>query len=209
MDLDIDHLRGWVGNSETMSERLNATLGIEEDAVAGAEAPQMIHFCLAQPVAGLDRLGSDGHPTRGGLLPPVPLPRRMWVGGEITFHAPLVIDEMVKRISRIDDVEVKQGRSGTLSFVTVIHEYTCGGALAVRERQDFVYREAPTGGTPTATADPAPAGATSRQVSADATMLFRCSAITFNGHRIHYDAPMPAGSRAMAGLWCIVRCRPP
>jgi len=130
MDLDIDHLRGWIGNSETMSERLtpqlverfNATLDIEEDAVAGAEAPQMIHFCLAQPVAPASRLGHDGHPKRGGFLPPVSLPRRMWAGGEITFHAPLVIDEMVTRTSRIDDVEVKQGRSGTLCFVTVIHE---------------------------------------------------------------------------------------
>ena len=82
MDLDIDHLRGWIGNSETMSERLtlqlverfNATLDIEEDAVAGAEAPQMIHLCLAQPVAPASRLGHDGHPKRGGFLPPVSLP---------------------------------------------------------------------------------------------------------------------------------------
>ncbi|GIS13382.1 MAG: hypothetical protein CM15mP115_25330 [Alphaproteobacteria bacterium] len=216
MDLDIDHLRGWIGNSETMSERLtpqlverfNATLDIEEDAVAGAEAPQMIHLCLAQPVAPASRLGHDGHPKRGGFLPPVSLPRRMWAGGEITFHAPLVIDEMVTRTSRIDDVEVKQGRSGTLCFVTVIHEYTCGGALAVRERQDVVYREAPTGGTPTAAADPAPAGTTSRQVTADATMLFRYSAITFNGHRIHYDAPYAREVEGYSGLVVQVRCRP-
>ena len=138
MDLDIDHLRGWIGNNETMSERLtpqlvarfNATLDIEEDAVTGAEAPLMIHFCLAQPVAAASHLGHDGHPKRGGFLPPVSLPRRMWAGGEITFHAPLVIDEMVTRTSRIDNVDVKQGRSGTLCFVTVIHEYSCGDALA-------------------------------------------------------------------------------
>ena len=208
MDLDIDHLRGWIGNSETMSERLTpqlverfyATLGSLKPASEGEEAPLMVHFCLAQPVAGLDRLGPDGHPMRGGFLPPVPLPRRMWAGGEITFHAPLVIDEMVTRTSRIDDVEVKQGRSGTLCFVTVIHEYTCGGALAVRERQDVVYREAPTGGTPTAAADPAPAGTTSRQLTADATMLFRYSAITFNGHRIHYDAPYAREVEGYGGL---------
>ena len=181
-------------------ERFNATLDIEEDAVAGAKAPQMIHFCLAQPVAPASRLGHDGHPKRGGFLPPVSLPRRMWAGGEITFHAPLVIDEMVTRTSRIDDVEVKQGRSGTLCFVTVIHEYACGGALAVRERQDVVYREAPTGGTPTAAADPAPAGTTSRQLTADATMLFRYSAITFNGHRIHYDAPYAREVEGYGGL---------
>ena len=124
----------------------------------------------------------------------------MWAGGEITFHAPLVIDEMVTRTSRIDDAEVKQGRSGTLCFVTVIHDYACGGALAVRERQDVVYREAPTGGTPTAAADPAPAGTTSRQLTADATMLFRYSAITFNGHRIHYDAPYAREVEGYGGL---------
>ena len=145
MDLDIDHLRGWIGNSETKSERLTpqlvdrfaATLDIDADASAGAEAPLMIHFCLAQPVAPASRLGHDGHPKRGGFLPPVSLPRRMWAGGEITFHAPLVIDELVTRTSRIEDVEVKKGRSGTLCFVTVIHEYSCGGELAVRERQDL------------------------------------------------------------------------
>ena len=138
MDLDIDHLRGWIGKEECRSEvlspalveRFYATLGSLKPAREGEEAPLMVHFCLAQPVAGIDRLGHDGHPKRGGFLPPVSLPRRMWAGGEITFHAPLVIDEMVTRTSRIDDVEAKQGRSGTLCFVTVIHEYTCGGALA-------------------------------------------------------------------------------
>ena len=208
MDLDIDHLRGWIGNNETMSERLtpqlvarfNATLNIEEDAVPGAEAPLMIHFCLAQPVAAASHLGHDGHPKRGGFLPPVSLPRRMWAGGKITFHAPLVIDEMVTRTSRIDNVEVKQGRSGTLCFVTVIHEYSCGGSLAVCERQDVVYREAPTGSAATVAADTAPAGTKSRQVVADATMLFRYSAITFNGHRIHYDAPYARTVEGYGGL---------
>ena len=208
MDLDIDHLRSWIGKEECRSEvlspalveRFYATLGSLKPASEGEEAPLMVHFCLAQPVAGLDRLGTDGHPMRGGFLPPISLPRRMWAGGEITFHAPLVIDEMVTRTSRIDDLEVKQGRSGTLCFVTVIHEYACGGALALRERQDVVYREAPTGGTPTAAADPAPAGTTSRQVTADATMLFRYSAITFNGHRIHYDAPYAREVEGYGGL---------
>ena len=208
MDLDIDHLRGWIGNSETMSERLTpqlvdrfaATLDIDADAGAGAEAPLMIHFCLAQPVAPASRLGHDGHPKRGGFLPPVSLPRRMWAGGEITFHAPLVIDELVTRTSRIEDVEVKKGRSGTLCFVTVIHEYSCGGELAVRERQDVVYREAPTGTSAQAVEGPAPEGTTSRQVEADATMLFRYSAITFNGHRIHYDAPYARDVEGYGGL---------
>ena len=162
----------------------------------------MVHFCLAQPVAGIDRLGPDGHPKRGGFLPPVSLPRRMWAGGEITFHAPLVIDEMVTRTSRIDDVEVKQGRSGTLCFVTVIHEYTCGGALAVRERQDIVYRDPPAdeNSVPATLEEPAPKGSYHQHFTPTPTILFRFSAITFNGHRIHYDAPYARDVEGYGGL---------
>ena len=213
MDLDIEYLRGWIGKTETMTERLtpnlvtrfNATLDRDAPADAGAEAPLMMHFCLAQPVAPAGRLGDDGHPQRGGFLPPVPLPRRMWAGGEITFIAPLIIDEMVTRTSRIEDVEVKQGRTGRLCFVTVMHEYSSAGKLVVRERQDVVYRDAPsktgaeTGGA-AEPRDPAPVGEATRQVTADATMLFRYSAITFNGHRIHYDAPYARQVEGYGGL---------
>lgn len=209
MDLDIEHLRSWIGKTETMSERLtpnlvtrfNATLDQDAPGQAGDEAPLMIHFCLAQPVAPASRLGPDGHPRRGGFLPPVPLPRRMWAGGEISFLAPLVIDETVTRTSRIEDVVVKQGRSGRLCFVTVMHEYSSAGRLAVRERQDVVYRDAPseTGGT-ASNPDPAPTGETARHVTADATMLFRYSAITFNGHRIHYDTPYARNDEGYGGL---------
>lgn len=213
MDLDIAHLRGWIGNTEAMAERLtpnlvarfNATLDRDAPTDPGAEAPLMMHFCLAQPVAPANNLGDDGHPRRGGFLPPVPLPRRMWAGGEITFIAPLIIDETVTRKSRIQDVEVKQGRSGRLCFVTVIHEYSSAGKLAVRERQDVVYRDAPSKiGSETGDAaeppDSAPVGETTRRMTADSTMLFRYSAITFNGHRIHYDAPYARKVEGYGGL---------
>ena len=209
MDLDIEHLRGWIGRTETMSEQLtpnlvtrfNATLDHDVPGTPGAEAPLMIHFCLAQPVAPASKLGHDGHPLRGGFLPPVPLPRRMWAGGEITFLAPLIIDQTVTRTSRIENVELKQGNSGRLCFVTVIHEYSISGKVAVRERQDVVYRDAPskTVATPPP-ADAAPTGTTTLQVTADATMLFRYSAITFNGHRIHYDAPYARDDEGYGGL---------
>lgn len=212
MDLDIDHLRDWIGKTETMTERLtpnlvarfNATLGLDGPVVAGGAAPLMIHFCLAQPVAPTGQLGPDGHPKRGGFLPPVPLPRRMWAGGEINFEAPLIIDEDVTRTSRIENVELKHGSTGQLCFVTVIHEYACSGRLAVRERQDVVYRDAPA--APVAPdiqapeTDPAPAGTTTRLIEADATTLFRYSAITFNGHRIHYDAPYARDVEGYGGL---------
>ena len=131
MDLDIDHLRSWIGKEECRSEvlspalveRFYATLGSLKPASEGEEAPLMVHFCLAQPVAGLDRLGPDGHPMRGGFLPPVPLPRRMWAGGKIDFKAPLLIGSQITRRSTITDIEVKSGQSGMLCFVTVMHEY--------------------------------------------------------------------------------------
>ena len=210
MDLDLDHLQSWIGTSETMSEtlspqlvtRFNATVGCETAAKAGAIAPLMIHFCLAQPVAGLDRLGPDGHPARGGFLPPVPLPRRMWAGGEIMFKAPLVTGQEVTRRSTIANVETKQGRSGALCFVTVNHEYSADGQLCVQERQDIVYRDPPPpGGVDKAQQqDPAPAGAHHRSVTPTPTMLFRYSASTFNGHRIHYDAPYAREVEGYGGL---------
>ena len=199
MDLDIDHLRGWIGKEECRSEvlspalveRFYATLGSLKPASEGEEAPLMVHFCLAQPVAGLDRLGPDGHPMRGGFLPPIPLPRRMWAGGKIDFKAPLLIGSQITRRSTITDIEVKSGRSGMLCFVTVMHEYSREGQPCVRERQDIVYRDPPAdeNGVPVTLEEPAPKGRHHQHFTPTPTILFRFSAITFNGHRIHYDAP--------------------
>ena len=210
MDLDLDHLRSWIGNSETISEgltpqlvaRFNATIGCEAPTEAGHSAPLMIHFCLAQPVAALDRLGPDGHPERGGFLPPVALPRRMWAGGEIEFKAPLMIGAEVTRHSTITDIEVKSGRSGMLCFVTVMHEYSSEGQLCVQERQDVVYRDPPPSeGAGTAKPEePAPMAEHQLGVTPTPTMLFRYSAITFNGHRIHYDAPYAREVEGYGGL---------
>jgi len=210
MELDLDHLRSWIGTGETMSEnlspqlvaRFNATIGSEVTTEAGTPAPLMIHFCLAQPVAGLDKLGPDGHPARGGFLPPVPLPRRMWAGGDIEFKAPLIVGAEVTRHSTITDVELKHGRSGALCFVTVTHDYSCDGDLCVRERQDIVYRDPPETAAPAPMKpdDPAPSGSHHLTVTPTPTMLFRYSAITFNGHRIHYDAPYARDVEGYGGL---------
>ena len=210
MDLDIDHLRGWIGKEECRSEvlspalveRFYATLGSLKPASEGEEAPLMVHFCLAQPVAGLDRLGPDGHPMRGGFLPPVPLPRRMWAGGKIDFKAPLLIGSQITRRSTITDIEVKSGRSGMLCFVTVMHEYSREGQPCVRERQDIVYRDPPAdeNGVPVTLEEPAPKGSHHQHFTPTPTILFRFSAITFNGHRIHYDAPYARDVEGYGGL---------
>jgi len=210
MRLDLDHLRSWIGKEErrgevlspALVERFHATLGSAKPASEGGDAPLMIHFCLAQPAAGLDRLGPDGHPARGGFLPPVPLPRRMWAGGKIEFRAPLIIGAEVTRLSAITDVEVKQGRTGMLCFVTVTHDYSCDGQLCVSERQDVVYRDPPPSAarSPAKQEDAAPTGMHHQAVTPTPTMLFRYSAITFNGHRIHYDAPYARDVEGYGGL---------
>jgi 3-methylfumaryl-CoA hydratase len=195
--LDLDHLRQWIGRTSKASDvvtahlvqGLRATLFQEiGDPEVGDAAPFTVHWCLGQPVFAMSQLGPDGHPTRGGFLPPVPLPRRMWAGGELQFFDSLRVGDEVKRISRIADVSLKSGSTGQLCFVSVEHEVTTSRGIAIRERQDIVYREmggAP-GAAPAKPATPPPAQHRKTHI-ADPVLLFRYSALTFNGHRIHYD----------------------
>ena len=195
--LDIDHLRQWIGRSQESSDVVTAQLvkGLRAtlfqeigEPKPGDGAPFTVHWCLAQPVFPMTLLGRDGHPTRGGFLPPVPLPRRMWAGGELQFFDTLRVGDEQRRNSRIADVTVKKGSSGTLCFVSVEHEVTTPRGVAIRERQDIVYRE--MGGNqpaPAKTASPPPVAKHRETHVADAVLLFRYSALTFNGHRIHYD----------------------
>ena len=206
--IDIDHLRGWIGREERRSEmlttglieRFEATLGGNAHREEGA-APLAIHWCLAPPAIAAEGLGPDGHPARGGFLPPVPLPRRMWAGGAMTFHRPLAPGADVTRISRIADVQHKKGRSGDLVFVTVEHAIEAEGQRAVTERQDIVYR-AMDRSAPAKPAPPAAPREASHSVTVDATttLLFRYSALTFNGHRIHYDLDYARNEEGYPGL---------
>lgn len=197
MNLDIDHLRQWIGHeqddeevlSSTLVRQFNATFDRVSGTKTGDAAPLLIHFCLAQPISPTAELGPDGHPARGGFLPPVPLPRRMWAGGAFRFHSDIRIGETVRRHSVIRDVTLKQGRTGPLCFVTVEHEINSDGRICLTERQDIVYREAPKEARATAQPEAAPLGSHSRQIEPTAPLLFRYSAMTFNGHRIHYDNP--------------------
>lgn len=195
--LDIDHLRQWIGRSTEATDivtaqlvkGLRATLFQEVgEPKTGDAAPFTVHWCLAQPVFPMSMLGPDGHPTRGGFLPPVPLPRRMWAGGEIEFLQPLRVGDESTRTSRIADVQVKSGSTGTLCFVSVEHSISSPRGIAIRERQDIVYRETTSSAPRTAKAPPPPPKAQHRETHvSDPVLLFRYSALTFNGHRIHYD----------------------
>ncbi|TYO62587.1 protein dehydratase [Bradyrhizobium hipponense] len=193
--LDIDHLRQWIGRSQEATDIVTAQLvrGLRATLFQeigeprhGDAAPLTVHWCLAQPVFPMSMLGPDGHPTRGGFLPPVPLPRRMWAGGEIEFLQPLRVGDESTRTSRIADVQVKSGSTGTLCFVSVEHSISSPRGVAIRERQDIVYREMTT--TQAAPAKAAVPQAQHRETYvSDPVLLFRYSALTFNGHRIHYD----------------------
>ena len=196
--LDIDHLRRWIGRTQEATDIVTAQLAKGLRATlfqdvgeprSGDAAPCTVHWCLAQPVFPMSMLGADGHPARGGFLPPVPLPRRMWAGGEIEFLDALRVGDESTRTSRIADVTVKTGSTGTLCFVAVEHTVTTPRGVAIHERQDIVYREM-TSSQPAATAKapPPPSKAQHRETHvSDPVLLFRYSALTFNGHRIHYD----------------------
>ena len=207
-DLDIEHLRQWIGREERKSElvtdamvdRFNATFDQDGAAKDGDPAPVMIHLCVAPPAAPTSGLGPDGHPARGGFLPPVPLPRRMWAGGAFTFHDDIRVGERVTRSSTICDVTVKDGRTGTLCFVTVDHRIDSAGRLVIEERQDIVYRGVDAPGGARTAAEPAAAGAHRVTVDPSAALLFRYSALTFNGHRIHYDALYVTDTEGYPGL---------
>ncbi|MCM2505037.1 MaoC family dehydratase N-terminal domain-containing protein [Aureimonas altamirensis] len=206
--VDIDHLRGWIGRQDVASEvlspelvkRFRATLELPGSTEAGEPAPELIHLCVAPPAVPMGELGSDGHPARGGFLPPVPLPRRMWAGGQFEMLGALTIGEVVTRRSTIEDVVLKEGRTGRLCFVTVRHEISSGSDVAVVERQDIVYREAESATAVKAQPEAAQAGEHVTTVMPTAPLLFRYSALTFNGHRIHYDKPYATGVEMYPGL---------
>ncbi|WP_319824003.1 MaoC family dehydratase N-terminal domain-containing protein [Thalassovita sp.] len=208
MEIDIDHLRGWIGKSQSDSETLSpttvrqfaATFDRDWPAAPGDEAPLLIHLCLAQPIAPMSALGRDGHPALGRFLPPVPLPRRMWAGGEFSFHGPIRVGETVTRHSTIRDVTLKQGRTGALCFVTVEHDITSDGRPVLTERQDIVYRDMTPATKPKTDPAPALAGEHRRSIEPTPTLLFRYSALTFNGHRIHYDKAFCTGTEGYPGL---------
>lgn len=195
--LDIDHLRQWIGKTEAVSDTvtaqlvkgLRATLFLDIGSPkTGDAAPFTTHWCLAPPVYPASMLSEDGHPKRGGFLPPVPLPRRMWAGGEIEFVDTLRVGDEVTRSSTIGDINIKSGSTGTLCFVAVNHTISTPRGVAIKERHDIVYREATTGPQTAPKAPPTPPAAQhAEKHMADTVLLFRYSALTFNGHRIHYD----------------------
>jgi len=195
----LAHLQAWQGRTETLRDDLtaapvrglSATLDRDDPLPeAGTRLPALWHWLYFLPHHRQSEIGEDGHAKRGGFLPPVPLPRRMWAGGRLTWEPgnPLQVGDAVERTSTIASVTHKAGRTGELVFVLVRHEVRNARGLALTEEHDIVYRAAAAPGEATPPPTPAPKDATfSRDLVPDDVLLFRYSALTFNGHRIHYD----------------------
>ena len=203
-------LEDWIGKTESRYDTitawpvaaLSATLDRNDpEPQPGEPLPPAWHWLYFLEAKPASQLGPDGHPRRGGFLPPVPLPRRMWAGGRIEFLAPLRVGDRARRDSEILSVESKQGRSGNLVFVTVRHTISVGDNPTIREEHDIVYRDAAKPGESASQGKPAPAQAKwSRQLIGDPVTLFRYSALTFNGHRIHYDLDYARNEEHYPGL---------
>ena len=192
-------LKDWIGRTETITDTATATpyaaLSATFDRAperppAGTPLPALWHWLYFLPLYRQSDVGPDGHAKRGGFMPPVPLPRRMWAGSQLEFHKPLRIGDAITRLSTIADVTEKSGRTGRLVFVKVRHEIRRGNESdpAITEFHDIVYRDAP--GKDDVAPPPKAAPATSaweKKWVPDDVLLFRYSALTFNGHRIHYD----------------------
>lgn len=195
--IDIEKLKAWKGRQEIVEDvvtsaqvvAMTATLDRDDPAPrAGDPLPPLWHWLWTLPMVRQSQLAPDGHPRRGGFLPPVELPRRMWAGGRLKFGAPLRVGDTIRRTSTIADVNVKHGRTGPLVFVLVRHEIAGSSGGAISEEQDIVYRNMPAPGETPPPAKPAPEHAEwRREIAPDPVLLFRYSALTFAGHRIHYD----------------------
>ena len=193
------NLADWVGRSEVIEDSVTATpcaaLAATLDWPAerpapGTPLPPLWHWLYFLPLARQSEIGPDGHAKRGGFLPPVPLPRRMWAGSDFAFHEQIVVGDTLARTSTIVDVKEKSGRTGNLIFVRVRHEIRRNWSreVALTEHHNIVYRDAPKPGDVAPPPLAAPAEyAWKRDINADDVLLFRYSALTFNGHRIHYD----------------------
>jgi 3-methylfumaryl-CoA hydratase len=199
MDTPSTTLDSWVGRTETTSDVITATPYAALSATldrssarpaSGVLLPALWHWLYFLPLCPQSEIGPDGHGKRGGFLPPIALPRRMWAGSQLQFHQPLHVGDAVERTSTIESVSEKSGRSGKLMFVRVRHEIRSNGEphVALTEHHDIVYREAAKPGDVAPAPTRAPDGwKWERRVVPNDVLLFRYSALTFNSHRIHYD----------------------
>ncbi|MBN3004122.1 MaoC family dehydratase N-terminal domain-containing protein [Chromobacterium alkanivorans] len=206
---DIKHVNQWLGKRERRDDwlapapaaALASLLGRAGPPPEPGEAlPPLWHWLYFNRLSPPEALGADGHPRRGGFLPPVELPRRMWAGGRVEWLQPLRLGERASRDSRIAAIQDKSGRSGPLLFLTLRHEISGENGLALVEEQDLVYCRPPAADQAAAPPAPIPATPWRRALRADDVLLFGYSALTLNTHRIHYNRDYATGSEGYPGL---------
>jgi len=205
-----EELSSWIGRTREQddlillerAQTLRASVAESLPPLRDGDAlPPLWHWIYFWEVAPLSALGYDGHPALGGFLPPVGLPRRMWAGSRLHFRAPLPVGAEARKQSRIEKIEEKEGRSGRLAFVTVSHRVEAAGVTCIEEEHDIVYRAPPAPDERPREGQAAPASAERRRlVEPSAVLLFRYSALTFNGHRIHYDRRFCMDTEGYPGL---------
>lgn len=202
-----ENFAGWIGTSQTLYDtishsvlaRFRATMEVASPA---EYVPQGFHWCLCLPDIATSELSIDGHPPKGGFLPPVTLPRRMWAASDIEFRAPLAPLARVERVSKVVGIVEKSGAAGPLIFVDVEHITHANAVACIFERQTIVYRQAARAPSllPACDAPDLSAWPWRRSITPDAKLLFRYSALTFNSHRIHYDLPYAQNEECYPGL---------
>lgn len=192
---DLAHWREWIGRQETREQRLDIeslrryAVAIGEEAAVETWMPSLAHWAWFLPTVAAAEIGEDGHPKRGGFLPPVSLPRRMFAASTMRFPAPLRLDRPATLTSTIADVRHRSGRSGDLVFVEVDRRIAQDQHVCIEERQTIVYREAGGRLPPVVPAEQAGSTSAGALWTPGPVDLFRFSAVTFNAHRIHYDLP--------------------
>lgn len=209
MSNSVADMSAWIGRQSDASDvvasgqvsGLAATLDLDIDSVIQAGVlPPLWHWMFFNPQARHSQLGTDGHPARGGFLPPVELPNRMWAGSRLTFIKDVRIGEAITRKSEIIKCERKSGRNGDLVFVTVRHLISGESGLAIEEEHDIVYRNPTPKGAPLGGESVTDVPGYRKRIVPDPVLLFRYSALTFNGHRIHYDHPYTTQVEGYPGL---------
>ena len=208
--VDIDHLRKWIGKIDTVTDyvtpiveqRYRATLNMDiGNPKDGEPVTSGLHWMLGWNLVKNDELGVDSHPALGEFLPPVPLPRRMWAGSEIKVLKPIRVGNKVVKQSTVSDIQVKEGRTGLLCFVTAEYNFLVNDEVTINEKHNIVYRDISKSGGGSGYSKEIPERADlSEKIFMHPTILFRYSAIGFVGHRIHYDHPYTVNEENYPGL---------
>ena len=208
--VDIDHLRKWIGKIDNVTDyvtpiveqRYRATLNMDiGNPKDGEPVTSGLHWMLGWNLVKNDELGVDSHPALGEFLPPVPLPRRMWAGSEIKVLKPIRVGDKVVKQSTVADIQVKEGRTGLLCFVTAEYNFLVNDEVTINEKHNIVYRDISKSGGGSGYSKEIPEKADlSEKIFMHPTILFRYSAIGFVGHRIHYDQPYTVNEENYPGL---------